>query len=96
MAVKEEKILQEAEKSLREAGYTVTKGMTINFSLVEDTSGGKCTGGCALGCYTCSPGRSEPKIMSMHPTFQVLTPDILGDLVSITKTQKPVEEKSEK
>ena len=94
MAVKEEKILQEAEKSLREAGYTVTKGMSINFSLVqtEDNCGGKCTGGCSLGCYTCSPGKSNPKISSMHPTFQVLTSDILGDLVAITRTQKTVEE----
>lgn len=98
MAVKEEKILQEAGKLLRDAGYTVGRGMWINFSLAEaaDKCGGTCSGGCRPSCYTCTGGSSNPKISRMDPRFEVLTRDILEDLVTIIRTQERVEEKKEK
>lgn len=84
-----EKKLHEAEKMLQEAGYNVSRGVTVNLSLVEAAcTGDKCTGGCFGGCYTCSPGNSNPRVLSLHPTFQIPKEGILEELVTISEGTK--------
>ena len=81
-----EKKLQEAEKMLRDAGYHISRGLTVNLSLAEAACGGdKCTAGCYAGCTTCSPGNSNPKVFSLHPTFQFPREGIFEELVTISE-----------
>ena len=97
MSTKNYKLLEEAKKLLREAGYTASMGMSINLSIVESEDkcsvSGQCSGGCLPGCYTCSPGNSNPKLTRLDPTIQVMSPGMLEELVTITKMQAPTEEK---
>jgi hypothetical protein len=92
MAVSDEKgrVLAEAERSLRAAGYTVVKGIHVNFSeSASDPCGGKCTGGCEGGCYSCSPGNANKITTSLHPTFQIARESILEDLVTVIRDLGP-------
>ncbi len=84
-----EKKLQEAEKMLRDAGYNLARGVTVNLFLGDATcAGDKCTAGCYAGCTTCSPGNSNPRALSLHPTFQFAQEGIIEELVTISKETK--------
>ncbi len=94
MPIDKEKVLLEAEKLLRSAGYDVTKGIFANFSFQENSpscGGGSCdqgcragcTSGCASGCATCSPGNSNPQHVSRDRTLVIPGESILKDIASI-------------
>jgi hypothetical protein len=107
MPVDKEKVLVEAEKLLRTAGYTVSRGIFGNFTFQETSpscGGGSCdegcrsgcTSGCASGCATCSPGNSNPQHISRDRTLVIPGESILNDIATIIKAPIPIEEKKTK